>query len=160
MTAQHLPVVGIDAQPSRLILCALMWASPAQVLEALELLEVDDFTTPHTEILDAIRRLAEHGKSGAQAVLSELMRTGDLNGPIRREMESAPFAGGVLEGVRDYYTAYLATVFRDRAAAHGRALADASETSPEGELWAAVLDGGRELRRVATRLEQLRGGAL
>lgn len=160
MTAQYPPTVGIDTNPARLIVCALMWSTPEQVRSALELVTADDFTTPHRDIIYTIAQLASHDVTGAEAVMSELLRRGDFHGAVRREMEIAPLAGGVPEGIRDYATSYLAQRFRDCTAAYGNAITAASETSPEGELWGSIVDGGRELRRLSDRLAQLRGGAL
>lgn len=160
MSAQMKPVVGIDAQPASLVVCALMWASPEQARAGLELVGPEDFDTPHREIVATIAHLASRDIAGAEAVMSELLRRGDLHGPVRREMETAPLTGGVPEGLRDYATSYLALRFRERTADYGNAVATASESSPEHALWGAIVEGGRELRRLAARLETLRGGAL
>ena len=157
---QTKPVVGIDTNPARLILCGLMWATPAQVLDALNTIGPDDFGTPHQEILQAIAELATRDITGAEAVMGELLRRGDYHGPVRREMETAPMAGGVIEGVRDYATSHLAQRFRDQSKAYAEAVAGMSETSAEHDLWQGIVDGGKELRRLAARLETLRGGQL
>lgn len=160
MTTQFKPVVGIETNPARLITCALMWSSPEQVTASLELIGPEDFDTPHREIVDTIAHLVSRDIVGPEAVMGELLRRGDYHGPVRREMETAPLAGGVPEGVREYLTSYLAQRFRERTAAYGNAVASASESSSEHELWGSVVEGGRDLRRLAARLETLRGGAL
>lgn len=159
-TAQHPPVVGIDAQPARLVVCALMWATPELIRGALELVKAEDFDSPNREIMDVITELATRDTSGPEAVMGELLRRGDFHGPVRRELETAPLSGGVPEGIKDYATSHLAQRFRERTAAYGNAVATASESSSEHELWESIIDGGRELRRLAARLETLRGGAL
>lgn len=159
-TSQYPPATGIDAQPARLAVCALIWSSPAQVRSALEIVNIEDFDTPHREIVATIAHLATRDITGPEAVMGELLRRGDYHGPVRREMETAPLSGGVPEGIKDYLTSHLAQRFRDRTAAYGNALATASESSSEHELRGAIVDGGRELRRLADRLVALRGGAL
>ena len=161
MTAVQLrPASGIDAEPARLYVSALAWGTTAEVRAAAELLAPDDLDTPHAEILEAVNTCAGRGDTGAAAIVNELMREGLYRGPIRREMESLPFAGGVPAGLHHYAEAVLAARFRECAAAYGQAITDAATTATEANMWGAVLAGGTELRRMADRLAELRGEAV
>ena len=160
MTHQLIPAIGIEAQPARLLTCALLWASEHQIREAFDTISVDDFDTPHAEIMDALHANAIRGRTGPAVIANVLLREGLYYGPIRKEMETAPLAGGTFEGIRDYAIAHLAQRFREQAAAFGNSIAEHTRTSSEHELWGAIVDGGSRLRRLAERLETLRGGAL
>ena len=159
-TTQHRPAAGIDAEPARLYVSALVWATPDEVRRSADVLSHDDLDTPHAEILEAVHTCAGRGDTGAAAVVNELMRAGMYRGPIRREMETLPFAGGVPAGLHHYAEGVLAARFRQRAAAYGQAITDAATTATEANLWGQVVAGGAELRRIADRLAELRGEAV
>lgn len=157
---QHRPAIAVDATPEREFVCALLWATPAQVKASADLLAPADLDYPHDTILEDVHTCAGREHSGPEAVRNELLRAGKFHGPCRREMETLPFAGGVPAGLHHYAEGILAQRFRERAAAYGRAITDAATTASEANMWGQVVAGGTELRRIADRLADLRGEAV
>ena len=150
--SQLLPA-GPSPDSVRLLLSGALWGSQKAVTGAADLGE------PHRTIWAAICALAGRGITGAQAVMDELIRTGDASQPVRDELTQATTAGGVPEALPYYCAQILAGHFRRAVESHGTGLVGWSATSSEDELWEHIITGGTRLRGLHDRLTAARKGA-
>ena len=155
---QLLPA-GPAPDTCRLLLCGALWASQKAVKNAATLVHPEDLDEPHRTIWAAIVTLAGRGITGAQAVMDEIIRTGDASQLVRDELTQATTAGGVPEAIPYYCAQILAGHFRRAVESHGTGLVGWSATASEDELWEHVVTGGTRLRGLHDRLTAARKGA-
>lgn len=149
-----------DRTPStsvRLLTSALMHATtPAVVLASP--IRPDDLDEPHKTIQAAVIGLAERGITGPNALCGELLRLGQVNTSVQRELDAALTAGGVDLAINIYAADVLAERLRAAANSHGHALIEVAANGAEVDLWATNIRGAERVRKLADRLAQLRGG--
>lgn len=157
--ANQLLPVGPPPDSCRLLLSGALWGSQNAVNAAATLVHPEDLDEPHRTIWAAICALAARGITGAQAVMDEIVRTGDASQSVRDELTQATTAGGVPEAIPYYCAQILAGHFRRAVESHGTGLVGWCATAGEDELWEHIITGGTRLRGLHDRLTAARKGA-
>lgn len=165
MTTTPAPPDTDDLPPAtgaaRMLLCAALWTHPEAITDVAALVAPGDLnTTSQARIWEAITDRAQAGLAGPEIVLDQLVRTGQASAAVRLELAHAATAGAYPEAIRAYAAPVVADAFRRAVESYGAALVDAHATASEEELWQFVIDGGRKLRALASRLTAARGGDL
>lgn len=155
---QLLPV-GPPPDSCRLLLSGALWGSQKAVNNAATLVHPEELDEPHRTIWAAIVTLAGRGITGAQAVMDEIVRTGDASQLVRDELTQATTAGGVPEAIPFYCSQILAGQFRRAVESYGTGAVGWSATASEDELWELIVTGGTRLRGLHDRLTAARKGA-
>ncbi|MCT2076500.1 hypothetical protein [Dietzia cinnamea] len=157
--ANQLLPVGPPPDSCRLLLSGALWGSQKAVNNAATLVHPEDLDEPHRTIWAAICALAARGITGAQAVMDEIIRTGDASQSVRDELTQATTAGGVPEAIPFYCSQILAGQFRRAVESYGTGAVGWSATASEDELWELIVTGGTRLRGLHDRLTAARKGA-
>lgn len=159
MTVGQLNPVGPHPGIEMVFLGSLMWCSPQQAQQVLELVEDDDMPGAATAtVLAAIRRLVGRDTPpGPQLVLDELSRVGERDGLTDGILRTAASSGAAAEARREYASAVVAQALRRHVESAGTALASAASDAPEHALAPMVLKVAQKCLGCSKRLKSLRG---
>lgn len=157
----QLPPVGPHATAATLLLGALVWATPDEAADVLDVVRDDDMPTPAASVvLAAVRRRLSAGRLAAPALTLDELRA-DNSGRFDRlaalELQNAVTSGAAVPAMRDYAAATLADSLRRRVENTGTAMTSAAQVASEQELTALVSRAMVSCLDCAGRLQHLRG---
>lgn len=159
----HNPIRPIGPEPALDTLTAgsLIWSAPDDARRAARLLDLDDVENPaaRTVIEIVVSLLDAERPHNGTAVGDELARRGLLDEPVKRFLLDAITSGADANTIapQSYTTALVAKAYRARFETLGKALVEAAETFPEGDLLPLLRKAGTEAVQHARRLSALRG---
>jgi replicative DNA helicase len=158
-TAAQIPPVGPQPNSAVLLLGALLWSTPADATEVLDLVVDSDMPTPSTAIvLAAVRRLIARGTPPAAALVAdELRREGTLKHFAAKDLQDAITCGAQPSAVRECAAAVVSERFRRLVDSAGAALQAASIECAEDELAPMIDRACESATECARRLRTLRG---
>lgn len=159
-TVGQYPPVGPMPTNARLLLSGLLWADTSTVLNTALLVHAEDLDEPHRSVYAAILACARDGVTGPRIVLDRLTRAGEASELVRDELVGATTAGGIAEVVPTYAAAVLGERFRAACESYGQGVLGWAADGSEAELWHAITSHGTQLRKLADRLAEARGGEL
>lgn len=154
------PPHGPIPSNARLLLSGLLWADSTTVLAARQLVHPADLDQPHATIFNAVAGCADAGSTGPRAVLDRLIRDGSATQPVRIELAHATTAGGIPEQWQQYAAQVLAERFRAACESYAQEVLGWTADGSESELWHGITSTGTQLRLLADRLTDARGGEL
>lgn len=155
------PRLDVEAQ----LLCALLWAQPAEARRVVDTLTGADFVRPvYAALFEQIAGLVAAGKPHDSAhVALTLSREGLTAGHKGKQLTTAltdVTTLGVSGGVEHYVDAVITQAYRRGFHAAAQSLAEAAERLPERDLYEHMCAQGRQLRAATERLTKIRGGQL
>ncbi|MGH6634493.1 MAG: DnaB-like helicase N-terminal domain-containing protein, partial [Sphingopyxis sp.] len=155
------PRLDVEAQ----LLCALLWAQPAEARRVTALITAADFDRPtYAALFDQIAELVAAGKPHDSAhVALMLSREGRTAGHKGKQLTTAladVTTLGATGGAEHYVDAVITQAYRRGFHLSAQSLAEAAQRLPERDLFEHMCAHGRHLREATERLTKIRGGQL
>ncbi|KAF0956863.1 DnaB-like helicase N-terminal domain-containing protein [Rhodococcus sp. T7] len=155
------PRLDVEAQ----LLCALLWAQPAEARRVTALITAADFDRPtYGQLYGQIAALVAAGKPHDSAhVALMLSREGRTAGHKGKQLTTAladVTTLGATGGAEHYADAVITQAYRRGFHLAAQSLAEAAERLPERDLFEHMCAHGRRLREATERLTKIRGGQL
>jgi replicative DNA helicase len=160
MTAQ-ISAVGPDPGIDELIVGALMFSTPAEVVDTAKYVDLDDMDEPGKSVLASVFALARRSvPPSPQLVADDLKRCGKLTRSCATWLASATTSGACASAARSYAAAVVANSLRRQAESFGAALISAAAEASEYDVQQIAEQASKRIRYTAGRLTELRGAEL
>jgi replicative DNA helicase len=160
MIENQIRAVGPTPSLADLYVGALLFSTPAEVLEVARYVDVEDIDEPGQTVYSSVVALARRAvPPSSQLVLDDLKRQGKLTRTRGLWLASATASGACASAARAYAAAVVAESLRRQTESLGQALVSASERYSEVEISKLAETVSSRLRYIAGRLTELRGDA-
>jgi hypothetical protein len=152
--------VGVEPSVADLFVGALLYSTPAEVLEVARFVDIEDIDEPGQAVYSSVVALARRGvPPSSQLVMDDIKRLGKLTRSRGIWLASATASGACASAARSYAAAVVAESLRQQTESLGQALVSASATYSEVEIAKLAEIVSTRLRYIAGRLTELRGDA-
>ena len=157
-STRQIKPVGVRPTVPHLLLAALMFSTPSEVLDVAEHLEADDFVEPARAVFESVIRLASQSTPpSCELVFDDLRRHGKLTRQRGTWLASAMPSGACSTTARQYAAALVAETLRRQTESFGAALRKAAEAAAEIEVARLADTAASRIRATSKRLASLRG---
>ena len=155
------PRLDVEAQ----LLCALLWAQPAEARRVAGTVTASDFDRPvYASLYEKIAELVNAGKPHDAAQLAIALGKEGMTAGHKGKQLTTALADittlGATANVEHYVDSVITQAYRRAFHLAARAMTEAAEQLPERDLYEHMCAHGRQLRAATERLTAIRGGQL
>lgn len=157
-TDADLEAQAVDLDRELHLIAAAVRATPAAIM-ACPILATDLYRPTDGMVWDQIGTLAAAGITpDLVTVKARIERAGNLGDRLQRRLLDVVTCQALPEQLPIYAQTVLSATYRREVVSYGLAVAAAGEEMAEAELWPVIEGGGRRLRAIIQRIENLNIG--